>query len=206
MRTITCFNDLKDYGIFCLTGEACGLGMRVLCDFSEKGKNVLTKLFGFEFKGGEPWNRSTNGEAHVGCVMLTHDMVTPVGIFALLENGCTEAYTASPQTYHGEVEALRRFQEAYAKMAQYATQLEDPAGTRDPGLKARAEDLLKDVPRKSYRSFSLGTVYGREPQDEEETMQNWFRYADQCGWGLRRWAYRGTAGGRNQHVMSGRVV
>lgn len=206
MKTISDFNGLKDYGIICLTGESCGLGLRLLCDFTEKGKKVLTKTFGFDFKGAEPWNSSTGGEKHVGSVMLSWDMLKTISIFALLENGCSEVYTLSPQTYHGKIETLRRFQRAYALLEQYAHQLSDLKFTRDPNLKVQADELLKDIPRKDYRYFAEDIVYGVEPRDTEEDMEDWFKLADRCGWSPRRWAYQGTAGARYQHVMSGRIA
>ena len=32
MQKITCWDDLRPYGIGALTGEACGLSYRILCD------------------------------------------------------------------------------------------------------------------------------------------------------------------------------
>ena len=46
MKTVTCFNDLAAYGIEPLTGEACGLGYRILCDVTERGRNVVGKALG----------------------------------------------------------------------------------------------------------------------------------------------------------------
>jgi hypothetical protein len=40
----------------------------------------------------EPWNRGSTDDPHVGSVMLSFEMLTPVGIFALLESGCREVW------------------------------------------------------------------------------------------------------------------
>ena len=74
--------------------------------------------------------------------MLAPEMLVPVGIFALLESGCTEVW--------------------------------------------RQGDCL----------------WGIEPSDSEQQKEAFLRmHAD-----ARRYAYRGTAGDRNVHLMSGRVV
>ena len=39
MKTITRWDHLSEFGIVPLTGESCGLGYRMLCDVTAKGKN-----------------------------------------------------------------------------------------------------------------------------------------------------------------------
>jgi hypothetical protein len=144
MKTLDCWQDLKPYGVVFLTGEACGLMYRLLCDVTEKGRKVLGKCFGIpNFHLGAAWNSGSKEEPHVGSILLTLDMLTPVSIFALLENGCTEVWH------------------------------------------------LK------------GRVIGFEPTDSTELRQRFLdHYAEEI---VRRYAYQGTAGHRNIHVMSGRV-
>ena len=43
MKTIHCWNDLSAYGIELLTGEACGLSYRLLCDVTAAGKKLIEK-------------------------------------------------------------------------------------------------------------------------------------------------------------------
>ena len=93
MRTISCFNDLMPFGIEALTGEACGLSYRLLCDVTETGRRTLVKAFGIpKLTLAEPWNRGTTTEPHVGSVLLPYEMLVPLAVFSLLESGCTEVW------------------------------------------------------------------------------------------------------------------
>jgi hypothetical protein len=93
VKKINCWDDLAPFGIEILTAEACGLSYRYLCDVTEKGRKVLSVAFGIpNFTLGEAWNHGTDADPHVGSIMLTHCMITPVGVFALLESGCKEVW------------------------------------------------------------------------------------------------------------------
>ena len=140
MMIIRCFDDLRPFGIHCLTGEACGLMLRILFDLTAQGKTIAEKCFDISLTS-EAWNGGSKDDLHVASVMLTREMLTPIGIFALLESGCTEVYL------HDEV------------------------------------------------------LYGVEQSDHLDEVERIKRRE-----GLRRYAYRGTAGSRNQHVFTGRTV
>lgn len=141
MKTITCWNDLAPYGIDVLTGEACGLSYRLLCDVTAQGKAILEKLFSIPSIGlAENWNQGD--PPHIGSIMLAPELLFPLGIFALLEAGCTEVW-----------------------------RLPDRLVGIEPTDSPEEVAALKDV----YR----------EP--------------------VRRFAYRGTAGDRHIHRMSGRI-
>ena len=91
MKKICCWDDLTPFGIEILTAEACGVSYRCLCDVTEKGRKVLSVAFGIpNFSLAEAWNRGTNALPHVGSIMLSQCMLTPIGVFALLESGCSE--------------------------------------------------------------------------------------------------------------------
>ena len=93
MKTITCFNDLMPFGIDALTGEACGLSYRILCDVTEHGRKILAKALGIPaLTLPEPWNRGGATDPHIGSVMLSFEMLTPLAVFALLESGCREVW------------------------------------------------------------------------------------------------------------------
>jgi hypothetical protein len=142
MQVINCWSDLRPYGIDVLTGEACGLGYRVLCDVTEKGRQVLRRLWSLpKLELAERWNAGSEDEPHVGSIMLSREMLAPIGIFALLESGCTEAW------------------------------------------------LQND-----------GTVVGFDGAEHDEAQRA--RRRGEC---VRSFAYRGTAGDRNMHMMSGRT-
>jgi hypothetical protein len=94
MKTVSGWKDLEPYGILPLTGEARGLMYRILCDVTGPGAAVFRKCFGLARTSalGEAWNRGTAEAPHVGSVMLSRESLVPLGIFALLEDGCTEVY------------------------------------------------------------------------------------------------------------------
>ncbi len=93
MKTVSCWNDLQAFGIMPLTGEACGLMYRILFDVTAKGRNIVAKCFGIpNVNLPEPWNRGAAEDPHVGCIMLSQEALTPLAVFALLENGCKEVY------------------------------------------------------------------------------------------------------------------
>ena len=145
MKSINCFNDLLPFGIDPLTGEACGLSYRILCDVTENGRKILAKAFGIPtFTLSEAWNRGTTTDPHIGSIMLAFEMLTPLAVFALLESGCTEAW------------------------------------------------IVRD-----------GGVIGIEPTDSPVMIEaNRLLVGDRLA---RKLGYRGTAGDRNVHMMSGRV-
>jgi len=63
MKKVSCWNDLVPYGIDPLTGEACGLMWRILCDVTTQGKKTLEKCFGIpslNLPGN--WNRGDNDD------------------------------------------------------------------------------------------------------------------------------------------------
>ena len=145
MKTINSWNDLQAYGIELLTGEACGLGYRLLCDVTERGRKTIEKCLGLtNLVLPESWNRGSTEDPHVGSIMLTREMLEPLAVFALLEAGCKEVY------------------------------------------------LVKN---------SVVGIEASDPPTAIEDVKRWsgVEYA-------RRYAYRGTAGDRNVHVMSGRIV
>lgn len=93
MRRITCWNDVSSLGIVPLTGEACGLNYRILFDVTEQGRHILGTCFGIpHLQLAEAWNRGGTENPHVGSILLSREMLVPVGIFALLETGCTEVW------------------------------------------------------------------------------------------------------------------
>ena len=145
MKTINCWDDLCRYGIIPLTGEACGLSYRLLCDVTAAGKRVIEKALGVAQLGlHENWNHGSADDPHVGSIMLAPDLLPFLGVFALLEAGCSEVWLTKNRQ-----------------------------------------------------------VVGIEASDEPDRADALKRY---CGDELaRRFASAGTAGDRNQHVMSGRV-
>ena len=92
MKGIGCWNDLRPFGIDALTGEACGLSFRLLCDVTPKGKAILEKCLSCRLELGDAWNGGSGDEPHVGSIMLAPHFLIPIGVFALLESGCNEVW------------------------------------------------------------------------------------------------------------------
>lgn len=92
MKHVQSWRDLESYGIELLTGEACGLMYRLLCDVTEHGQKVIEKCFGISVTLTEPWNSGRADDPHVGSILLPPAMFVPLGVFALLESGCTEVW------------------------------------------------------------------------------------------------------------------
>jgi hypothetical protein len=143
MKTISGWRDLEPFGIDALTGEACGLMYRLLCDVTEPGRRIIETCLGCRITPAEPWNRGTDESPHIGSVMLSLDFLLPLGVFALLENGCRTVW------------------------------------------------LMEDR-----------TLLGFEPDDSPESVPGDL----QTRRIVRTFSYGGTAGDRNVHAMSGRVV
>ncbi len=118
MKSIRCWDDLSKHGIIPLTGEACGLSYRILCDVTATGKKTLEKALSVtQLTLHENWNHGPADDPHVGSVMLPPDLLSFIGVFALLEDGCREVWLTKGQTVIGmevedspdQVEAFQRF-------------------------------------------------------------------------------------------------
>jgi len=102
VKRISCWEDLSEHGVIALTGEACGLSYRILCDVTARGKQLLEKVLGARDLGmHESWNRGTEGHPHIGCVMLVPEVLTAVAVFALLDDGCREVWTVNGHDVFG---------------------------------------------------------------------------------------------------------
>jgi hypothetical protein len=87
MKTISCWDHLRPFGINPLTGEACALMYRILCDITTEGKRVIEKRLSCELRPPENWSAGA-----IGAVMLAPEMFVPIAVFALLESGCRECW------------------------------------------------------------------------------------------------------------------
>lgn len=89
MKTIRGLNDLEQFGIIPLTGEADGLGFRILCDVTAAGAAVFHEAFGLppDCPLSDNWNSGHGGPKHVGSVMLSRDAVPTLAIIAALKSG-----------------------------------------------------------------------------------------------------------------------
>lgn len=95
MIVITCWRELEPFGINLLTGEACGLSYRYLCDVTARGQRIVEKCLGCRLTLAENWNHGTTDHPHVGSLMLAPELFNVLSVFALLESGCTEVYVVA---------------------------------------------------------------------------------------------------------------
>lgn len=72
---------LAEHGIDWLTGEACGLGMRGLCDLNDQGQEILKEALGIE----APFPGMNNPRGKV--VKLFREMIEPLVAFCLFYDG-----------------------------------------------------------------------------------------------------------------------
>lgn len=145
MKTVRRWDDLAEFGIVPLTGEACGLMYRILCDLTDRGKRIVEKSLSVaEIRLHDAWNRGTETEPHIGSIMVSPELMPFLGVFALLEAGCCEVWMTKSNTVIG---------------------------------------IEKSDSRSDVDLFQQN--HGHEL--------------------ARRFAYDGTRGDRNQHVMSGRI-
>ena len=93
MKTIDCWAGMQPYGIVPLTSEPDGLKYRIVCDVTAKGKQLIEKALGVtEVQLETNWDYGTNDEPHVGCLMLSPEILSILGVYALLDDGCHEVW------------------------------------------------------------------------------------------------------------------
>lgn len=65
------WQDLRQFGIEVLTGEACAYSQRLLCDLNEDGALSLSAYLGLKLDAFQSnWNSTVNGKPAIGSVML----------------------------------------------------------------------------------------------------------------------------------------
>lgn len=114
MRTILTWGDLTPYGIVPLPDRACGLGYRILCDLTAKGKQTLKRALSVQELFLDPPRQAGPPESpHVGSIMLAPGMLTFLGLFALLEWGADEVFLTTDQRMTGfnpnDLPTIRQF-------------------------------------------------------------------------------------------------
>mgnify|MGYP000084127903 CR=1 FL=1 len=94
MKIYQSLNEAKQWGFNPLTGEACGLNLRILFDLSEQGHELLARSMGFNKEQlilSPSWN---GGEFSAGSALLTTNQIeTCVLLGMLLHDKCLEVWT-----------------------------------------------------------------------------------------------------------------
>ena len=74
--------DLEQYGIYRLTGEACGIGLRMLCDLSPKGVALMEEMLSIKFTDeNNSWNHQ--GKDGWKSIMIPWSLMTDIMVYAL---------------------------------------------------------------------------------------------------------------------------
>ena len=123
MKTVSCWDHLGPWGIIALTGEACSLGYRLLCDLTLQGQNIVERCLSVAIQS-ENRNHGSDADPHVASIMLTHEMLLPLAVFALLESGCREVWITDgaaigiePADTADQVERLKQVYKLHRRFA-----------------------------------------------------------------------------------------
>lgn len=88
-RHINSWNDLQQYGINPLTGEACAYSIRLLCDLNEDGVDLVRDFFGMQIvlnpavQFAANWNSSVEGKQAIASIMLPRSIFPDLVRFLL---------------------------------------------------------------------------------------------------------------------------
>jgi hypothetical protein len=87
IHVVSHWNDLRQFGIEFLTGEACNVGKRLLCDVTEQGRRNLCSVFGLpsDCRFQESWNSGSDKDPHVGSIMIPYSMFSFLAAMLLLQ-------------------------------------------------------------------------------------------------------------------------
>ncbi len=208
MKHISCLRDLEPHGIEILTGEACGLMMRVLCDVTKSGRSLFIEAYGLDpdTKLGDPWNSGSKENPHVGSIMLAPDDYKTLGVFALLRT-CSVVYQFYPamDTFERLREQDNSLRAIAERIKQVGTEFE-PRGVADGKPNWSLEAAMVAGARHGIRSIvSEHSLLGYSGSNEEEVAA-YLNAARKDGWTWRSYRSAGTAGNRNVHMMSGRIT
>ncbi|OGC62580.1 hypothetical protein A2264_01095 [candidate division WWE3 bacterium RIFOXYA2_FULL_46_9] len=123
MKTVSRWSHLEEFGIVLLTGEACSLMYRLLCDLTERGKRIVERCLSVQI-ASESWNSGATDDPHVASIMLTHEMMLPLAVFALLDAGCREVWITDRAAIGVEPddaeETVERMKEVYQPRRRFA--------------------------------------------------------------------------------------
>jgi len=87
IETYNSIQDLEQFGVFPLTGEACGLNMRILCDLDQQGCDLMR-----DFLRLSPFAQNWNGKGVHSC-MLPISSFEDLWIFAQIKYGALEVFS-----------------------------------------------------------------------------------------------------------------
>lgn len=182
MRSYQSGDDLRELGINLLTGEACGIGMRILCDLNEDGIK-LWETFTRSKANAEGWN---DGKASV---MIPNSMFQELWIFGQLLKGTK--YVILGGYVFGDDWA-----ETHYDLENWETSPRS-GGSYDDG-----KGITYRHPVDTWRPTAMAT-------NDDESWANVLRAVDRGSFYISRVYAKSTHPGtglNNRHAFSGRTV
>ena len=83
-KRIRDWRDLEEYGVHSLTGEACGIGIRLLCDLSPEGVALMEQFLSIKMtEQNNSWNHS--GSAGWKSIMMPRGLFKELVVFCLMQ-------------------------------------------------------------------------------------------------------------------------
>lgn len=79
-------DDLEELGVLALTGEACGIGMRVLCDLTQEGVDLIR-----EFMKVDVFDDAWNSKG-IKSIMLPYSMLEDLWLYGQVRNGALTVF------------------------------------------------------------------------------------------------------------------
>lgn len=98
LKSLDRWDDLREYGIESLTGEADALSMRILCDVTDQGRRALCEFFGLPDDTAFQPNWNSRG---IGSVLLPYGILEELAAFLLLRAGADVAAVAKCGRVYG---------------------------------------------------------------------------------------------------------
>jgi hypothetical protein len=191
------WHDLRQFGIEALTGEACRVGVRVLCDLTPIGAQIVSDLLGVpEGSFPDAWN----GGKAVSSVLLPRDLWHDLAVWCLLSR-CLEVCDTS------------RERDAKESLAYWDLNDLRELASLDPA-DVDCDHWLPLLAAREPRFFYYGgtTVDGIDKLASDDDWRYWDRHLDylkhsgQLGRIYRVRTEHPGVGTRCRHAFSGRVA
>ena len=100
MKELRKLDDLKEFGIYPLTGEACRVGTRILCDLTTQGRAIVCDLLGINGTDCflSNWN---HGAGEVSSFMMPEGLFRDLAVWCLAKDGMTDIRIVYPGSSQG---------------------------------------------------------------------------------------------------------
>mgnify|MGYP003407426869 CR=1 FL=1 len=102
------WRDMQPFGFNCLTGEACGLSLRMLVDITAPARDILKEWMGVSsLEVPDNWNSGS-----IGSVMMDHNIPVSLAVFCLRARGFESAFILNSGVVMGASGEYRKEYEA----------------------------------------------------------------------------------------------